>query len=176
MYLLTHFSSLVGLAVPAVFDVIFPLAAGTACPATLAGDEIVSLPRNATFATASFEISTDHEDNSPGNVWLDIDEDGFWEWAWNGTGHGAMSKQAVFTDGASNSSFQISSNSSQGQGFILPPSASISSTSLNVSFSPEVGGGLWQFGTITDIEIASVDGDALPEVIVLIQEREAGRR
>ncbi|HIB59442.1 MAG: hypothetical protein CXX80_10780 [Methanobacteriota archaeon] len=128
---------------------------------------IVSLPRNATFATASFEISTDHEDNSPGNVWLDIDEDGFWEWAWNGTGHGVMSKQAVFTDGASNSSIQISSNSSQGQGFILPPSASISSTSLNVSFSPEVGGGLWQFGTITDIETASVDGDALPEVIVL---------
>jgi len=28
---------------------------------------IVSLPRNATFATASFEISTLHEDNSPGN-------------------------------------------------------------------------------------------------------------
>ena len=128
---------------------------------------VVSLPRNATFATASFEISTDHQDNSPGNVWLDIDEDGNWEWAWNGTGHGAMSKQAVFTDGASNSSIQISSNSSQGQGFILPPSASISSTSLNVSFSPEIGGGLWQFGTITDIETASVDGDVLSEVIVL---------
>ena len=128
---------------------------------------VVSLPRNVTFAAASFEISTDHQDNSPGNVWLDIDEDGYWEWAWNGTGHGAMSKQTVFTDGASNSSIPISSNSSQGQGFILPPSASISSTSLNVSFSPVVGGGLWQFGTISDIETASVDGDGLPEVIVL---------
>lgn len=127
----------------------------------------VALPRNATFATATFEISTDHQDDSPGNVWLDIDEDGFWEWAWNGTGHGAMSKQTVFADGASNSTVQISSNSSQGIGFILPPSATISSTSLNVSYTPDIGGGFWQFGTITDIEIGAVDSDVLPEIIVL---------
>ena len=127
----------------------------------------VTLPRNSTFSTASFEISTDHQTDSPGNVWLDVDEDGFWEWAWNGTGHGDMSHQTIFSDGSSSSTIPISSNSSRGQGFILPPSATIASTSLNASFIPEIGGGFWQFGEILDMTIADVDSDSMPEVIAL---------
>ena len=145
-------------------EVVLPMQGDTTASA------IVNLPRNTTFSTASFEISTYHPDSvttSPGKVWLDVDEDGFWEWAWNGTGHGDMSHQTVFSDGSSNSSINIASNSSVGQGFILPPAASISSTSMNLSFIPEIGGGFWNIGSITDMNLANTDSDSLPEAIVL---------
>ena len=125
------------------------------------------LPRNATFASTSFEITSDHGDASVGQVWLDIEEDGTWEWAWNGTGYGDLSNQNQFSNGMANSTFPLSSNSSSGLGFILPSSATLASTSLNVSFLPEIGGGFYPVGPINDIVSANVDADSEPEVIAL---------
>ena len=47
----------------------------------------LDVPRNVTFTTAGFQISVDEGETSPGQVWIDIDEDGTFEWEFTGTGY-----------------------------------------------------------------------------------------
>lgn len=141
-------------------------------PYSLQGNATISsagidLPRNTTITSSSFEITYNDEDDSPGEVWLDIDEDGIWEWAWNGTGKGDYGKQSTFSDGSVTSSTAMQGVAVSGTSFLLPASASIASTDVNFSFAPEVGGGFNNTGTLLDITTADIDSDNLPEVLLL---------
>ena len=55
---------------------------------------------NVTFTTATFEVSVDEGETSPGQVWIDIDEDGIFEWEFTGTGYGDIGHQNHFYDGS----------------------------------------------------------------------------
>ena len=39
----------------------------------------IDMPRNVTIITSSFELSVDSNEDSPGQVWIDINEDGVFE-------------------------------------------------------------------------------------------------
>ena len=39
----------------------------------------IEVPRNVTFTTSGFEVVIDSDDQSPGEVWVDVGEDGIFE-------------------------------------------------------------------------------------------------
>ena len=65
----------------------------------------IEIPRNVTFNAASFDIEVDQSDASPGQVWIDVNEDGVFEWEFTGTGYGNIGHQNQFYDGNDWASF-----------------------------------------------------------------------
>ena len=85
----------------------------------------LDVPRNVTFTTAGFQISVDEGETSPGQVWIDIDEDGTFEWEFTGTGYGDIGHQNHFYDGNDWYVSSVSAGTSSGPGLMLPYSATI---------------------------------------------------
>ena len=66
------------------------------------GDQIqpgasLEIPRNSTVEALNFGL-TYNSTNSPGNFWLDMNEDGIPEYGYNGTGYGQLGNQTKFSD------------------------------------------------------------------------------
>ena len=51
----------------------------------------LSIPRDVTFNGLSLVIDVDSAVDTPGHVWLDVDEDGVKEWSFEGQGYGSVS-------------------------------------------------------------------------------------
>ncbi len=130
----------------------------------------IDSPRNITYQVASLEIQFNSDDSSPGQTWLDINMDGFEEWAWNGTGMGSIGSQTMFSTGANNDSIAVSSGTSSSTGIHLPGNSQVFSSQLTATFTPTVGGGLHSIGELIDIAIGNIDSDPYPEIIVLSDE------
>ena len=127
----------------------------------------IDSPRNITYQSATFEVSYNDDDPSPGRIWFDINEDGSEEWAWNGTGMGGLGLQTEFSNGGINESINVSSGTSTSLGFHLPSSAQTSSSLMNASFIPTLGGGLYSIGEVMALELADIDADGDMEIIIL---------
>ena len=146
---------------------------GSAAPSiTVTGGQIdntslgIEVPRNVTFDSASFLINAKDEVNSPGQVYIDIGEDGIKEWAYEGAGYGNLGHQNSFFNG-NTSADMFSTGSVSSPPLFLPFAASIASAELNASFAPEVNGGLMAVGAVTDYTSGDTDNDTLPEIAVL---------
>ncbi|HIL64727.1 MAG: hypothetical protein CXT71_06170 [Methanobacteriota archaeon] len=127
----------------------------------------IDVPRNVTFTSVSFDVEIDALDESPGSVWLDIDEDGDHEWSFTGTGYGSIGHQDQFWNGAAYGAYSSSGGTVQAPGFLLPPSANLQSSTVDMSFTPDVGGGFFAVGPLEDLVDAEFDGDGLSEVVIL---------
>ena len=57
----------------------------------------LEIPRNSTIEALNFGL-TYNSSNSPGNFWLDMNEDGVPEYGYNGTGYGQLGNQTKFSD------------------------------------------------------------------------------
>ena len=68
----------------------------------------IEVPRNVTFESASFLVNAKDEVASPGQVYIDIGQDGVKEWAFEGQGYGNLGHQNSFFNG--NLSAEIPSN------------------------------------------------------------------
>ena len=66
----------------------------------------LSIPRDVTLNGLTMVVDVDDALDTPGQVWLDIDEDGVKEWAFEGQGYGALGHQSVFAHGSSSTTFQ----------------------------------------------------------------------
>ncbi|MGY8754765.1 MAG: FG-GAP-like repeat-containing protein [Candidatus Poseidoniales archaeon] len=127
----------------------------------------IDIPRNVTFITASFDVEIASTDDSPGSVWLDIDQDGDHEWSFTETGYGSIGHQNQFWNGADYSAYSVSGGTVQAPGFFLPPSVNLQSSSVNLSFTPDVGSGFFAVGALEDIVESDFDGDGLSEIVML---------
>ncbi|MBT6973110.1 MAG: hypothetical protein HOA04_08420, partial [Euryarchaeota archaeon] len=127
----------------------------------------IDSPRNITYQSATFDVSYSSNDSSPGHVWLDIDEDGSEEWAWKGTGMGGLGLQTEFSNGGINESISVSAGTSTSSGFHIPYSAQTKSASMNASFIPTLGGGLYSIGEVMALELADINADGDMEIIIL---------
>ena len=127
----------------------------------------IDIPRNVTFVTASFDIEIDAADDSPGEVWLDIDEDGENEWAFTSPGYGAIGHQNEFYTDSSYANLQYSGSTISSPGFYLPSTSTLMSSEINASFAPNAGGGFFAVGELVDYTSGDVDGDGLSEVVAL---------
>ena len=137
---------------------------------TINSTSAIEIPRNVTFNGASFLIKADSGETSPGSVWLDIDQDGSNEWAFTGTGYGNFAHQNTFNDSSTYKVIPINgSNWSTSDPILLPHSASLYTADLNMSFSPQIGGGMLQLGHITDMVLGDVNNDSNEDVVLLSQ-------
>ena len=130
----------------------------------------ILVPRNVTFITASFEIEVESQNPSPGSVFIDVSGDGTNEWEFNETGFGNLGHQNLFYDGSEYAVVNSMANTVTSPGFYLPPDASLQSSNLNVTFSPDVGGGFFQIGEYQQSIESDIDGDGLPEPLFLLDE------
>ena len=130
----------------------------------------IDIPRNVTFNSASFLIEADAAETSPGSVWLDIDQDGSNEWAFTGTGYGNFAHQNTFNDSSTYNTFPTNgSNWSTSDPILLPHTASLYTADMNMSFSPQLNGGMLQLGHITDMVLGDVNNDTNEDVVLLSQ-------
>ena len=103
---------------------------------TINNSTTIDMTRNVTIVTSSFELSVDSSENSPGQVWIDINEDGVFEWEFTGTGYGDIGHQNQFYDGNEWYVSPETSGNSTSPGILLPSTSTLQSSSLDVSFSP----------------------------------------
>ena len=139
---------------------------------TLQGDTIdnsttIDVPRNVTFSSVSLDIEVDASDDSPGQVWIDLDEDGTFEWEFADLGYGNIGNQNTFYDGTEWTTITSNAASTPVPGVRLPSAANIQSSTLNASYSPQSGGGFFPIGDYQDVAESDIDGDGLPEPVFL---------
>jgi len=127
----------------------------------------IDVPRNVTFTTSGFQVSVEESENSPGQVWIDMDEDGTYEWEFASTGYGDIGHQNHFYDGNDWYVSNVNAGTSSAPGVMLPSSATIQTSSLNVSFSPEAGGGFYAIGGHQQVIESDHDNDGNPEPVFL---------
>jgi len=127
----------------------------------------IDVPRNVTFTTVSFDVNVDASDQSPGQVWIDIDEDGAFEWEFTGTGYGNIGHQNQFYDGNDWYVSQVTAGTSSAPGVMLPSDASIQSSNLNASFTSQAGGGFYAIGEYQEVIETDIDNDGNPEPMFL---------
>ena len=130
----------------------------------------IDIPRDVTFQGLSFAVDVDEADPSPGQVWLDINNDGAYEWAFLGQGYGQLGHQSSFATGSSVDAamLNVSNGTTANTGdLLLPAGATLASAALNVTFQPDVTTSYVQTGGFLEIKAADVDADGGQELVVL---------
>ena len=133
----------------------------------------LEIPRNTTVEALNFGL-TYNSSNSPGNFWLDMNEDGIPEYGFNGTGYGQLGNQTQFSD---NSSTYYSSNSAgnwAGPNFILPQDIIMDNSLIAVDFTPDNSGRWMLESSIIDITTLNYDNDTSDEIMVLSSSWDTG--
>jgi hypothetical protein len=132
------------------------------------------LQRNTTVTSASFFIRPDSSGPSPGSIDLDINNDGLYEWEFSQPGYGMFGQQNVFENGTASESLfidpsDVNNSTPLSPSFLMPTGASLSSTSLEVAFSPNLTGGFFDTGYVHDVSIGDVNGDGNDDVVLYSQ-------
>ena len=130
------------------------------------------LDRNTTVTSASFFIKPTISGPSPGALELDVNQDGFPEWAFNDTGYGDFGHQTVFSSGNMSETMSIDPNQGtvsnpDSPPFYIPTGAAISSMALDVGFSPNLSGGYFQTGYIHAVDKGDLNNDSNTEFALL---------
>ena len=127
----------------------------------------LEIPQNTTVGELSFSLHYSHTTDSPGDVWLDIDQDGLSEWEFGGTGYGGIGNQTRFSDDSFHSSSSLSDGMNPGQNILLPKNISVHSSSISIDYSPQ-NSGIWYNDTdIVDLATVDIDDDNSVELLVL---------
>jgi len=128
----------------------------------------IDVPRNVTFQSGQFMINARDEIATPGQVTLDIGQDGVNEWAFNGLGFGDLGHQNMFLNNATAQSL-YSNGSAQSMPFYLPHNSVIDSGTMNITYTSDVPAGLIPIDDITAYESGDLDNDTLDEIVVKAQ-------
>ena len=128
----------------------------------------IEVPRNVTFMTSGFDVAIDSADQSPGKVWVDVGEDGVFEWEFSGLGYGDIGHQNEFYDGNNWYLSQVTSGNSTSPTILIPSESTIQESSLEVGFFPEAGGGFFSIGSHQEVIETDIDNDSLPEPMFLL--------
>lgn len=130
----------------------------------------LSIPRDVTINGLSMVVDVDSALDTPGQVWLDIDEDGVKEWAFEGLGYGDLGHQNVFAHGGS-SDYATSNTSSTAtlttSDVLLPENAAVDAAAVSMSFVPDVTTAFQAIGELIDVQAGDMDGDGSDEIVVL---------
>ena len=135
----------------------------------------LTLQRNTTIGGASFHITYDINDPSPGSLTVDLDSDGQYEWHLGSNGDGGVGEQTEFSNGATSTT--ISANGNQtwltAGSWRLPTSAQMSSSEITVEFAPDLGAQFSGIGAVADLQVGDMDGDGIEDPIYLVQDHTA---
>ena len=130
------------------------------------------LERNTTITSASFFIKPTSTGASPGVVDIHANADGVPEWSFNNTGYGDFGHQTLFTTGATSTSLPINPNQGANSNpdsppFYLPTGAVVSSSTLEIGFSPSLSGGFYSTGYIHAVDKGDFNNDSNVEFALL---------
>lgn len=126
----------------------------------------IEVQRNVTFESAQFYINVDNTDVSPGQVSLDINEDGVKEWAFEDTGFGDLGHQNTFFNDHTGADI-FSNGSAASMPFFIPQGSTLETAVASVNFVSEVASGLRQTGYVSAYDSGDFDNDSREEIVVL---------
>ena len=134
----------------------------------------LDLIRNTTVTSASFFLKPDSSGSTPGTVSLDINQDGLPEWDFNQSGYGHLGQQNEFINGTTTASVSIqpasvNQSTPSSPDFYMPNGAEVSSASVDVAFSPKMGGGFFPTGFIHAVAFGDTNGDGFDDVALFSQ-------
>ena len=132
----------------------------------------LTVMRNTTIDSASFHITYDIEDASPGSLTVDVDNDGQLEWHLGGNGDGRVGEQTEFEGGPSSTSVSANGNQTwiSAGGWRLPTSAVLGSSDITVELTPDLGAQFTGIGSVTDLTVGDMNGDGFDDPIYLVTE------
>ena len=100
---------------------------------------------------------------------IDMYEDGVLEWDFSRQGYGNIGKQSNFYNGNDYYQSAVVPGNNSVPALMLPSSAILQSSSLDASFSSEVGGGFFEIGEFIDVTESDIDSDGYPEPLFLLK-------
>ena len=132
-------------------------------------DGVVEIPQNTTIEQFEFKLSTSQTNPSPGKLSLDINQDGAFEYSFDGIGYGNLSNQTQFSD--NNSFIHEDYSTSQvgvnyGPEIILPKNLIPHNSSLSIEFSPLNGGKWIEESSVKSMKIFDIDNDSSDELLL----------
>ena len=123
------------------------------------------LTRNTTITSSSFFIKPSTTGSSVGAIDVDANGDGVPEWSFNDTGYGGFGHQTLFTTGNTSATLPINPNQGavtnpDSPPFYLPSGATVSSSSLEIGFTPSLIGGFYSTGYIHAVDKGDFNNDS----------------
>ena len=129
----------------------------------------VTLQRNTTIQSATFQVSYDDTDETPGTMRIDVGGDNQDEWRFGGGSAGDLGQQSNFVNGMNTTTNPLTGGAPWAtvDGFLIPATAQIGVAEVNLTFEPNMGGGFAATGHLDELLLDDADGDGLPEPIHL---------
>ena len=130
----------------------------------------LSVNRNSTIGSSSIHLNYDSTDTSPGELTIDVDSDGQYEWHLGGNGDGHLGEQNEFTTGTSSVSTSASGNQTwlHTGAWRLPKSAMMASSDITVGFTPDLDAQFTGIGAVTDLAVGDMNGDGHEDAVFLV--------
>ena len=132
----------------------------------VSNDLQLELTRNVTYQDASFMIKFENPAQSPGSVYVN-NSFGNEVWAFDSPGYGNLGAQNSFEMGNTYDRVPLNSGSSVTTPVLLPLNASLQSSSLNVSYTPQIDGQYIPVGSVLQMELGYANNDTMTDAFVL---------
>ena len=127
----------------------------------------IDLSKNITLTNAQFELSYSRINPSPGEIWLDINDDGIREWSFGGGSQGELGRQTSFTNGLNYGHSSFNATNNQSSPFMIPTASVVTDVEMNIQFMSEFFTGFLPLGNVIDFDGKDIDADGQDELVLL---------
>ena len=126
----------------------------------------IDLERNVTYQDASFIVDSSHASATPGAVYINNTQ-GNTIWSYSGLGYGDLSHQNSFQTGDTYDLVQLNNSSGMPTPILLPKNASLQTSQMNVTYTPNIEAQFVQVGSIQHMEMGDSNGDSMADAFVM---------
>ena len=126
----------------------------------------IDLERNVTYQDASFIVDSSHASATPGSVFINNNQ-GNTIWSYSALGYGDLSHQNSFQTGQTYDHVQLNNSSGMPTPILLPKNASLQTSQINVTYTPNIEAQYVQVGSIQQMEMGDSNGDLMADAFVM---------
>ena len=126
----------------------------------------IDLERNVTYQDASFIVDSSHASATPGSVFINNNQ-GNTIWSYSALGYGDLSHQNSFQTGQTYDHVQLNNSSGMPTPILLPKNASLQTSQINVTYTPNIEAQYVQVGSIQQMEMGDSNGDSMADAFVM---------
>ena len=125
----------------------------------------IDLERNVTYQDASFLVDSTYASPTPGSVFINNSQ-GNTVWTYSGQGYGDLSHQNSFQTGNTYDLVQLNNSTGMPSPFLLPKNASLQTSQMNVTYTPNIEAQYVQVGSIQQMEMGDSNNDLMADAFV----------
>ena len=125
----------------------------------------IDLERNVTYQDASFLVDSTYASPTPGSVFINNSQ-GNTVWSYSGQGYGDLSHQNSFQTGNTYDLVQLNNSTGMPSPFLLPKNASLQTSQMNVTYTPNIEAQYVQVGSIQQMEMGDSNNDLMADAFV----------